>query len=183
MGVNGDLLALIESFLFERQFKRSAIGTLYISTIYHTDSNVKPFANDTSMSLVVCDHINTSQKLNNDLERVSLCANKWKMSFNPDPSKQVQELIFSRKMNKGYHPTISFNNSTGQQIYPQKRSGINLDELLTFKHQINEKIIKANKGVNIFPSSNLLQIYRSFVRAHLGYGDVIYDHLENELFI
>ena len=64
---------------------------------------------------------------------------------------------------------------------------IHLDEELTFKHHINEKINKAKKGIgsirkldNIFPHSDLLRIYRSFVRPYLDY--VIYDQPENELF-
>ena len=67
--------------------------------------------------------------------------------------------------------------------------GIHLDEELTFKHHINEKINKANKGIgiirklnNILPRSALLTIYRSFIRPHLDYGDVIYDQPENESF-
>ena len=49
------------------------------------------------MLSVVRDPINTSQKLNNDLDKVSLWANKWKMSFNSDSSKQAQEIIFHGK--------------------------------------------------------------------------------------
>ena len=73
---------------------------------------MKLFADDTSMLSVVCNPINTSQKLNNDLDNVSLWANKWKMSFNPDPSKQAQEVILSQKINKVYHPPLLFNKST-----------------------------------------------------------------------
>ena len=127
MGVKGDLLSLIESFLFERQQRvvlngqesewltikagvpqGSILGPLFFF-IYINDlsdnleSNVKLFADDTSMFSVVRDPINTSQKLNNDLDKVSLWANKWKMSFNPDPSKQAEEVIFLRKINKVYH--------------------------------------------------------------------------------
>ena len=57
-----------------------------------------------------------------------------------------------------------------------------------WKH-INEKINEANKGIgiirklnNILPRSALLTIYRSFIRPHLEYGDVIYDQPENESF-
>ena len=39
------------------------------------------------------------------------------MSFNPDPSKQTQGVIFSRKINKVYLPPLSFNSSTIQQIF------------------------------------------------------------------
>ena len=133
--------------------------------------------------------INTSQKGNNDLDKVSTWANKWKVSFNQDPSKQAQEVIFSRKINKVYHPPLLFNNSTVQQMSSQKYSGIYLDKQLTFKHHINEKITKANKGIgiirklnNILPRSAFLTIYRPFIRPHLEYGDVIYDQPENESF-
>ena len=40
--------------------------------------------------------------------------NPWdfqrKMSFNPDPSKQTQEVIFSRKLQKLVYPPLHFNN-------------------------------------------------------------------------
>ena len=102
------------------------------------------------------------------------------MSFNPDPSKQTQKVIFSWNINKVYHPPLLFNNSTVQQISSQKHLGICLDEELTFKYHGNEKIRKANRGIgvirkldNILPLSALLTIYCSFIRPHLDYGDVI----------
>ena len=106
------------------------------------------------MFLVVPDPINTSQKLNNDLHKVSLWSYKWKMYFNPDPPKQAQEVIFSRKINKVHHSPLLFNNSTIQQISSQKHLGIHLDEELTLKHHINDKINKANKGIGIIRKLN-----------------------------
>ena len=58
-------------------------------------TNVKLFANDTSLFSVVHDVNSFSANLNNDLLKISDWAIQWKMSFNPDPSKQAQELIFS----------------------------------------------------------------------------------------
>ena len=123
------------------------------------------------------------------IDKVSYWASKWEMSFNSDPSKEAQEVIFSRKINEVYHPPPLFNNFTVQQMSSEKHLGIHLDEELTFKHHINEKINKANKGIgiicklnNILPHSALLTIYRSFIRPHLDYGDVIYDQPENESF-
>ena len=58
------------------------------------------------MFSVVSNTINTSQKLNKDLDKVSLLVNKWKMLINPDPSKQAQEVIFSRKITKSISPTF-----------------------------------------------------------------------------
>ena len=59
--------------------------------------NAKLFVDDTSLFSVVHD-INTSAAyLNNDLRKISNWSSQWKMIFNPDPSKQAQEVIFSRK--------------------------------------------------------------------------------------
>ena len=56
----------------------------------------KLFADDASL-FNVAHGINTSaNELNNDLKKVSNWVFQWKMSFNPDPSKQPQEVIFSR---------------------------------------------------------------------------------------
>ena len=92
-------------------------------------------------------------------------------------------------MNKLYHLPLLFNNSTVQEISSQKNLGIHLDEELTFKHHINEKINKPNEATgiirklsNILPRSALLTIYHSFKRPHLDYGVAIYDQPENESF-
>ena len=67
-------------------------------------SNAKLFADDTSLFSVVHD-INTSTiELNSDLKKINDWAFQWKMTFNPDSSKQAQEIIFSRKLKKATHP-------------------------------------------------------------------------------
>ena len=60
---------------------------------------------------------------------------------------------------------------------------------LNFKLYIKEKISKAIKGIGIIKTlSNVLQrkslitIYKSFVRPHLDYGDLVYDQPNNESF-
>ena len=75
------------------------------------------------------------------------------------------------------------------QSSSQKHLGIHLDEKLNFIHHIKEKISKANKGIgvikklnNTLPRKALLTLYKSFVRPHLDYGDIIYDQPNNESF-
>ena len=64
--------------------------------------------------------INTSaNELNNDLKKVSDWACQWKMSFNFDPSKQAQEVIFSRKLKKVTHPPLVFTNANVSQCKSQ----------------------------------------------------------------
>ena len=71
-------------------------------------ANVKLFADDTSLFSVVHDITTSSCDLNYDLNRVREWAFQWKMSLNPEPSKQAQEVIFTRKLQKKRLPPIIF---------------------------------------------------------------------------
>ena len=64
-----------------------------------------------------------------------------------------------------------------------------LDKALNFNFHIKEKMPKAMKGIGAIQKLNktlsrhsLIPIYKSFVRHHLDYGDIIYDQLSNETF-
>ena len=49
------------------------------------------------------DDIQTSaNNFNKELKRISKWATQWKMDFNPDATKQAQEVIFSRKFKKRF---------------------------------------------------------------------------------
>ena len=52
-------------------------------------SNIKLFADDTSLFSVVHDVNASARELNDDLKKINKWAFQWKMSFNPDPSKQA----------------------------------------------------------------------------------------------
>ena len=39
----------------------------------------------------------TAVELNEDLNQISMWAHQWKMSFNPEPTKQAIEVLFSQK--------------------------------------------------------------------------------------
>ena len=69
-------------------------------------NNAKLFADDMSLFLVVWDIAASTEELNNELRNISKCAYQWKMNFNPDLTKQAQEVIFSRKLNKPVHPYL-----------------------------------------------------------------------------
>ena len=54
------------------------------------------------------------------------------MLFNPDPTKQAQEVLFSRKKNTQNHPTLSINNIQVERASSRKHLGLKLDERLSF---------------------------------------------------
>ena len=59
-------------------------------------SNSKLLTDDTSISTVTDPNV-TANQINNDLHNISTWAYQWKMNFNPDTTKQAQEVLFSRK--------------------------------------------------------------------------------------
>ena len=110
------------------------------------------------------------------------------MSFNPDPSKQAEEVIFSRKLQKSVYPPLHFNNIAVTQSTTQKHLAMLLDVTLDFQGHLKNIYSKVNKTIgllrklhNTLPRFPLLTIYKSFVRAHLDYGDIIYDQVNTAL--
>ena len=175
-----------------RSSTRIGTSTSFISLIYIDDlpdgitSICKIFADDTSKN------INRSvNELNCDLEKVSNWAYQWKMQFNPDPNKQANEVIFSRKSNSNSfpYPPVKFNENNITKCSYQKHLGIVLDLKLNCNTHIDQKIKKCNKLIGLMkrlsvnlPRSALLTIYKSFIRPHLEYGDILYDKPDNESF-
>ena len=137
----------------------------------------------------MCDPNILASQPDNDLKKISHWAYKWKMAFNPDLSKQAQEVIFPRKAVKISHPSLTVNNVPVACTTCQKHLGLYLDEKLSFFDHINVEISKANKGIEIIKKlsnslsrNSLLTIYKSFIRPHLDYCNIIYNQPNNESF-
>ena len=127
MGVEGHALNILKSFLENREQRvvldgqssdwgsveagvpqGSILGPLlflvYINDLTEVvESDINIFADDTFIFHII-DQFST-QILNSDLEKITTWANQWKMSFNPDITKQAIEIIFSNKHNKSDPPS------------------------------------------------------------------------------
>ena len=106
------------------------------------------------------------------------------MNFKRNPSEQVEEVVFSRKVNTPLHLPLVFNSSNVAPSNCQKHLGMMLDSILTFNEYLEKVFGRFNSGIFIIrklqavlPRSTLLTIYKSFVRPHLNYVDVIYDQV------
>ena len=120
-------------------------------------SKVNFFADDTMIYSVVHNPTLTASVLTHDLEIISQWAHQWKMSFNPEPSKQAVEILFSQKKIKVTHPPLFFNGTIIDKVNAHNHLGLTLDSKLTFSKQINDKVNKSRKllGVLKFLSSYL----------------------------
>ena len=73
-------------------------------------SKYKTFCWDLSSFSVVSDVNASVTELNDDLKKINKWVFQWKMTFNPDPSKQAKKVIFIRKIKKLPHLVLVFNN-------------------------------------------------------------------------
>ena len=176
MGITGLPLKLIQSFLNNRLQRvvligqtsawtpvlagvpqGSILGPLFV-LIYINDltkdisSTAKLFADDTSIFSVVSDINVSADQMNKDLEKISKWPCQWKMSFNPNISKQAREITFSKKNIDVFHPPLYFNKTPAVVCSYQKHLGVFLDKKLNFQHYVKKKIAKASKGIGVIKS-------------------------------
>ena len=112
-------------------------------------STCKIFADDTSLFSHVFNKDTSQDELNNDLQKVSDWAFQWKMQFNPDPNKQAQEVIFSKKAESKYSLPLTFNKAEVRTCRSLKHLGLILDKWIHFTEHINSKISKKDKLIGI----------------------------------
>ena len=129
--------------------QKSTLGALLFS-VYINDfsdgriTKARLFADDVSLFSVV-DNMNLSvTNLNSDLRRINTWANLWKISFNPDHKKQMQEVIFSLKK-KFISSSTKLNHNSVQQVLFQKILGVYLNGRFDFRKNLQSMFKKVNK--------------------------------------
>ena len=144
---------------------------------------------NTSLFSVIHNINSTANNLNSDLTKISNWAFQWEMRLNPDPNKQAQEVIFSRKINKIDHPPLYFNQNLVKSSSTHKHLGMVLDTRLDFNLHLKNVQNKVNKAIgllrklqNTLPRTSLITIFKSFIRPILDYRDIIYDRAYNTSF-
>ena len=92
---------------------------IYINNLSdNLSTNPKLFVDETSLFSIVHDLIQSGINLNDDLEKISNWDFQWKMSFNPDINKQAQKVIFSCKLQKPNHPSLTFDGTQSEPTLP-----------------------------------------------------------------
>ena len=144
------------------------------------------FADDTSLFSIVSDPLQTANILNEDLDKSRRWAEQWKMAFNSDPIKQAQEVVFPKRPRESFHPNLYLNKSVVEKVQTQKHLRLKLDKKLSFKERLKDKLAKVNRGIGILkklsgflPRNSLITLYKSLIRPHLDYADIIYDQPNN----
>ena len=120
--------------------------------------------------------------------QINKWAFQWKMSLNPDPSKQAPQFFFSRKTKKISHPSLCFENSIILETHI-KNTLANSCCLINIWGTFESNYYQGKQSyrtVSKVPKSLLrlvlITMYKALVRPHLDYGDMIYDEAYNKRF-
>ena len=80
-----------------------------------------------------------------------------------------------------YHPALTFNGASVARVKEHKHLGGILKPNLSFEKHLYGKMVKAKPNIGIIkylnrflPFKTLYQLYKSLVRSHLDYCDIIY---------
>ncbi|MCG8078294.1 MAG: hypothetical protein JAY75_18895, partial [Candidatus Thiodiazotropha taylori] len=158
---------------------------LYINDIVtEIGSNIRLFADDTSLFIIV-EHPNTAAAiLNSDLEKISQWAKSWLVKFNPS---KTESLLISRKVNRPVHPPLLMLNQEINEVENHKHLGIHFSSDCSWHTHINYIKQKAWTRINIMRKlkfdldrKSLETIYLSFIRPVLEYADVIWDNCSHQ---
>ena len=95
--------------------------------------------------------------------------------------EQAVEILFSFKKSTPYHPQLLFNGTVVAKVNEQKHLCLILGSGISFGKHLNEKIMNAKKNLGLIkylskflPLKTLDQMYKTLVRSHFDYCDVIY---------
>ena len=150
---------------------------IYINDIIEdVESDIFIFADDTTIAATDKTPALTTNKLNRDLIKIKIWADKWKVTFN---AKKSKDIIFS-KINYINAAPLKYNNTDIERVTTHKHLGIYLTHNLDWKEQLKRVCLKANQKLGVLRHIRLLQrhtldiLYKLIVRSVIDYGLPIY---------
>jgi hypothetical protein len=143
------------------------------------ESDIHLFADDTSLMEILNNYNESYARLNRDLDRLALWADRWLITFN---AAKTVYLKVSRKIHQAPKPVLKLGGVTIKEVQTHKHLGLTFNETLTWNDHIEKLAIKAAQCVGLLkrisrdvPRECLETLYKSMVRPLLEYGSVIYD--------
>ena len=138
------------------------------------------YADDTTLLEIVDDPVVSAGRLNSDLHKISVWADKWLVTMNPVKSRNV---IFSLKRNKQVHPPLFLSSNIVKDVESHTHLGLTLQSSMSWRKHIVRVFEKASKRLNMLKfvrfkvdCSILTSLYKSLIIPLMEYGDVIWNN-------
>ena len=161
---------------------------IYINDIVNNIfCNIKLFADDTSLYLVVDNEYEAAEQLNKDIESIHQWSQKWLIKFNPD---KTEMMTISKKniTNSTIHPPVYMDNVIIKEVETHKHLGLTVSEDGNWNEHVKNIMIKVSSRLSVFrrvklklKRSHLQTIYISFIRPLMEYSDIVWDNIADYL--
>ena len=158
---------------------------IYINDIVNNiKSQIKLFADDTSMYLCLDDTTIRTDILNTDLERITRWAREWKVDFNP-----VKTELMTLTNKKNYETEdLTFENTLLTENFKHKHLGIFLQVDCKWESHIRHTLSKVRTHVACLKSykykltrKTLETMFKSFILPQFDYCDSLWDNCTDSL--
>ena len=154
---------------------------LFINDIVREiNSNIRLFADYTTIYIIVDFPDSAAQILNIDLERIAHWAAMWLVNFNPNKN---EAMLISRKIHRINHPALYFNNIPIMEVQTHKHLGVYNSDKCDWQAHLEYIQTKAWSRVHLLRSlkfvldwKSLQTMYFTFIRPFLEYADVVWDN-------
>jgi hypothetical protein len=204
MGIKGTLLEWFIDYLHDRKQRvvikgqasewgtieagvpqGSVLGPLlfliYINDICNVvTSDIRLFADDTTLFITVDTPEHSAQILNNDLDSLKNWANQWLITFSPP---KTTSMVCTWKRPKPEHPPLTFNNCQIDDVTHHKHLGVTLRSDLGWNNHLNDIVAKSSKRLDILchlkytlDRTTLEKLYFAYIRSILEYANILWDN-------
>ena len=154
---------------------------LYINdSVTDIRSNIRFFADDISLYIIVDNPDATAEILNTDLNKISKWAKYWLVKFNPNKNEY---LIISHKINKPDNPPVFMLNQEINEVQFHKLLGIYISSDCSWHKHVEYVKSKAWSRINVMRKFKYILDRKSketinvaFIRPILEYADVVWDN-------
>ena len=201
MGVKGPLLCWFRDYLTNRyqrvviEGKESSWGMIkagvpqgsvlgpllflvYINDITSVvQSNIRLFADDTTIFVEIEDPDIAAEVLNKDLNAISCWAKQWIVTFSPP---KTESMLITLKKSDNVHPPLFLDNTEIKEVSEHKHLGVTLSSSLKWDAHIATITSKAGKRLDVLSHlmykldrNTLNTMYMSFILPVMEYCDVI----------
>ena len=142
-------------------------------------TNIRLFADDTSLFHSIVDSHITQRLLNRDLQKISEWAAQWLMIFNV---LKNEAMTLSLRTNPPLQPPLLFDGTPLKEVTQHTHLGLTFSSNMSWKAHVDRICFRAGQRNNILrrlkfrlPRITLENLFKSLVRPILEYGDVVFD--------
>ena len=148
-------------------------------------SEIRLFADDTILYILVDNPVTSAAALNDDLKRIGTWASKWLVRFSAPKTKTM---YISKKKQQALKPQLKMSGTALDEVESFKHLGVTISKDLSWHQHIENLATTAGKCLDILNAlkykldrTTLEKLYFVFIRSKLEYANIVWDNCSKQL--